>query len=447
MQIEKLQVNLFMYNTKRKAVINLSYITLNLIISTYFYSLNFIFINPYINIFRSNKVSVSVVFMLIITLLLIRYIYNTYKNTNITPLLVFILLLLIVFFLRVYAVFLCIIINVLYALYTLCMLAFYGSMHKKFINKYENMINFDKYNANFLVVFIVSLLSFIILFVVSAAYVVNNVPILKFYFMFHDNFLLNFLSEKSYSFETIYILISAGIFSIIFIFYTVFLLNYRYVFVLLPLRRYTKTIPLSAVTSKFNKDNVDKNTLLQWFNDDISNYIKNVSLDMENSMIVFNKYDLAENNQQKFFECFDNSNEDTVYSLDEAIKKLDELIGLVVYKGTNLTNILYNMKECFEKINKLHTNKLSYDKYIDKINSKYMPDVEYLVTTYLRNIDLQDETYAEIQQKIVYTLDEIANIMQTIYKSKTEFVKFNLDVELDTIDLLIKQKGYYKDTI
>ena len=53
MQIEKLQVNLFMYNTKRKAVIftdypkaeiNLSYITLNLIISTYFYSLNFIFI-------------------------------------------------------------------------------------------------------------------------------------------------------------------------------------------------------------------------------------------------------------------------------------------------------------------------------------------------------------------------------------------------------------------
>lgn len=81
-----------MYNTKRKAVtftdypkaeINLSYITLNLIISTYFYSLNFIFINPYINIFRSDKVSVSVVFMLIITLLLIRYIYNTYKNTNI----------------------------------------------------------------------------------------------------------------------------------------------------------------------------------------------------------------------------------------------------------------------------------------------------------------------------------------------------------------------------
>ncbi len=69
-----------MYNTKRKAVtftdypkaeINLSHITLSLIISTYFYSLNFIFINPYINIFRSDKVSVSVVFMLIITLLLI----------------------------------------------------------------------------------------------------------------------------------------------------------------------------------------------------------------------------------------------------------------------------------------------------------------------------------------------------------------------------------------
>ncbi len=360
----------------------------------------------------------------------------------------------IVFFLRVYAVFLCIIINVLYALYTLFMLAFYGSMHKKFINKYENMINSDKYNANFLVVFIVSLLSFIILFVLNAAYVVNNVPILKFYFMFNDNFLLNFLSEKSYSFETIteyiypsYILISAGIFSIIFIFYTVFLLNYRYVFVLLPLSRYTNTIPLSAVTSKFNKDNVDKNALLQWFNDYISNYIKNVSLDMENSMIVFNKYDLTENNQQECFEYCDNSNEDTVYSLDEAIKKLDELMGLVVYKGTNLTSILYNMKEYFEKINKLHTNKLSYDKYIDRINNKYISYIEHLVNTYLRNIDLQDESFSEIQEKIVYTLEEIDYVLQVIYESKTEFIKFNLEVELDTVDLLIKQKGYYKDTL
>lgn len=360
----------------------------------------------------------------------------------------------IVFFLRVYAVFLCIIINVLYALYTLFMLAFYGSMHKKFINKYENMINSDKYNANFLVVFIVSLLSFIILFVLNAAYVVNNVPILKFYFMFNDNFLLNFLSEKSYSLETIiesicssYRLISAGIFSIIFIFYTAFLLNYRYVFVLLPLSRYTNTIPLSAVTSKFNKDNVDKNALLQWFNDYISNYIKNVSLNMENSMIVFNKYDLTENNQQECFEYCDNSNEDTVYSLDEAIKKLDELMGLVVYKGTNLTSILYNMKEYFEKINKLHTNKLSYDKYIDRINNKYISYIEHLVNTYLRNIDLQDESFSEIQEKIVYTLEEIDYVLQVIYESKTEFIKFNLEVELDTVDLLIKQKGYYKDTL
>ena len=54
-----------MYNTKRKAVtftdypkaeINLSHITLSLIISTYFYSLNFIFINTYIYIFSSDKV-------------------------------------------------------------------------------------------------------------------------------------------------------------------------------------------------------------------------------------------------------------------------------------------------------------------------------------------------------------------------------------------------------
>lgn len=455
-----------MYNAESKdiavtdyprAEINLSHITVNLIISIYFYSLNFVIINSYSDIFDTDNVSFSFVIMLIITLLLIRYIYNTCKNTNIAPFLVFIVLLLIVFFLRVYIVFLSFIINMLYASYTLFLLVFYGSMHKKFINKYENMINFDKYRANFLVVFIVSLSGFIILFFFNAAYIVNNVPILKFYFMLHNNFLFNFLSnflsDKNGSIEPItayissFYLIPAGICCLILIFYKVFLLNYKYVFALLPLSMYTNKIPVSAVTSEFNKDNIDTDALRQWFNDDVNSYIKNVSLDVENNMIVFNKSESTENNQHEIFEYIDNSHDDTVYSLDEAVKKLDELMELVVYKGTNLTNILYNMKECLGKINKLHTRKSSYDKYIDKINSKYMPYVEYLVKTYLRNIDLNDETYAEIQQKIVYTLEEIGNIMQTIYKSKTEFVKFNLDIELDTIDLLIKQKGYNKDTI
>lgn len=117
----------------------------------------------------------------------------------------------------------------------------------------------------------------------------------------------------------------------------------------------------------------------------------------------------------------------------------------VVYRDTNLTKPLYTMKFYLEKINKLHTDKSSYDKYIDRINNKYIPYIEHLVNIYLRNIDLQDESFSEIQEKIVYTLEEIAYVLQMIYESKIEFIKFNLEVELDTVDLLIKQKGYYKD--
>ena len=62
-------------------------------------------------------------------------------------------------------------------------------------------------------------------------------------------------------------------------------------------------------------------------------------------------------------------------------------------------------------------------------------------------LDLRDFPGDEIQEKIVYTIDEIAYVIQAVYQSKIEFIKFNLDVELDTVDLLIKQKGYYKDTI
>lgn len=57
---------------------------------------------------------------------------------------------------------------------------------------------------------------------------------------------------------------------------------------------------------------------------------------------------------------------------------------------------------------------------------------------------MKDESLSEVQEKIVYTLDEIAYVLQMIYESKIEFIKFNLEVELDTVDLLIKQKGYSK---
>ena len=185
-----------------------------------------------------------------------------------------------------------------------------------------------------------------------------------------------------------------------------------------------------------------------WFQEYIGNYVNHVSLDVYKELITFSGNNNAEQDKNEIIEPpvinNDESSEEAVYSLDNAVKKIEALMAKVVYRGTNLTKSLYTMKLYLEKINKLHTNKLSYDKYIDRINNKYIPYVEYLVEIYLRNIDLKDESLSEVQEKIVYTLDEIAYVLQMIYESKIEFIKFNLEVELDTVDLLIKQKGYSK---
>ena len=77
----------------------------------------------------------------------------------------------------------------------------------------------------------------------------------------------------------------------------------------------------------------------------------------------------------------------------------------------------------------------------------YIPYTEYLVNVYLRNIDLNDKSLEDIQDKIIYTIDEIGNVIRAVYENKIDFMKFNLDVELDAVDLMIKQKGYYKDKI
>ncbi|HIZ89248.1 MAG TPA: hypothetical protein H9804_04825, partial [Candidatus Mucispirillum faecigallinarum] len=213
-------------------------------------------------------------------------------------------------------------------------------------------------------------------------------------------------------------------------------------------------IPLYALKQEFGTLKYgNKQELMQnWFNKNIGSYTKNVKLDKDRALIIFeNKINhvlFKDENKVTYTQPDNESSEkQELYSLDNAIKKVEYLMAKVVYRGTNLTKPLYTMKLYLEKINKLHTNKLSYDKYIDRINNKYIPYTEYLVDTYLRNIDLNDKSLDEIQEKIVYTIDEIAYVIQAVYQSKIEFIKFNLDVELDTVDLLIKQKGYYKDTI
>lgn len=458
-----------MYNTKRKEVnlseysksdINISNITLNLVIFVYFYCISLVAAKNDFNLFSIDDFSILSAAVMIGTAAVIKYVYKSCKNINMVSFLIFMFFILNLFFLRNFLIYLCTGINIFYAMYILFLLADYGNKHKKFIDKYENMINFDKYNPKFLFTFIIFLLCFIFLFIINFAGLINKVHLLKFYLMFHDTFLLNLIIETMNDIEksdvsvyTYCIFFSAGIFGVAYIYYKIFLLDYQYVFILLPLSMHSSIIPLSAVIPVFNEDNfdgdnIDKNALQQWFDNNVSCYIKNVYLDIENKIIVFNKFNLTDDYQQALSEYNNyNDNEDTVYSLDKAVKKINDLMGLVVYKGTNLTNVLYTMKVYLEKIDKLHTNKLSYDKYIDRIDRKYVPYVEHLVKTYLRNIDLHDESFTEIQEKIVYTLDEIAHVMQTIYKSKTELIKFNLDVELDTIELLIRQNGYYKDTI
>lgn len=416
-----------------KVEINISKVIINVIISVYFYGLGIVLIINYNRTFFGKHSFHDTLYPFIFLVLLCvisACIYNIYRRKKIISLFMFWFFALISFFIKGETGFVLSILSCfIYAVYSLSLLAIYDRKYKDFIKKYNNMINFKKFNAYFTAVFLLLILYYLFLIMYE-------------YYTFYQYI----KPLKRDSVYIVHLFIPLVIFFFVMIISAVFLFNSRYVFMLCPLSEY-KQVPLSAVTFLFNSGILDEIYMRKWFNDKIGIYMNGVSLDVENSMIVFNKYNLTENNKQEFIEFFNYSNEKAVYSLNEAIKKLDELMELVVYKGTNLKNILYSMKECLEKIKKLHINKSSYDKYIENINSKYIPNVEYLVKTYLKNIDLNDEAYADVQKKIVYTLEELANMMYTIYKSKTELVKFNLDVELDTIDLLIRQKGYYKDTI
>ena len=187
-----------------------------------------------------------------------------------------------------------------------------------------------------------------------------------------------------------------------------------------------------------------------WGNENISMYIKGIYLDVDKKMIVFGDGDTSVNYKENISQIPQVETGDyeyIIYSLDESLKKLDSLMAKVVHNGTHLTGVLYNMKSYLEKINILHKDKRKYNKNIDRINNRYIPYVEYLVDTYLQNILLRDEKINQIQEKIVESLNNILAVFKSMYESNMEYIAFNIENEIDAMELLIRQKGLIKESL
>lgn len=426
----------------------------------YFMSIYFCILNVYAVFLheagRNDYVPVYITVLFIITFAVAKYVYNVanYSNQNLFYIfLISFFIVLVTYFIfhynPVYSLIISTIFSIVYTVKTLKLLAKYSEMEKDFLDKYENMVNTNTYTVSFYIVIAC-------VFIVYCLIHILNFSILLFCFdtIYYGSTLI-LLYEFGRRIIDTPVVFLGSLFILTYALahiYSFFLLKYQYVFIICALSEYQQ-IPLSAVykTPVLVQYIQDKNEAAQnWFQMNIGNFVNNVYLDTDRELIIFGSNENKEEDKYEVIEepvINDESSEEIIYSLDEAVKKVEDLMAKVVYRGTNLTKVLYTMKFYLEKINILHPDKSSYDKYIDRINYKYIPYIEHLVNTYLRNMDLHDESFAEIQEKIVYTLEEIAYVMQVIYASKIEFIKFNLEVELDTVDLLIKQKGYSKDTI
>lgn len=427
-----------------KIEINISKVTMNFMLAVYFYILQFLMLLSFFHEY-------SFLFLLAIigsTFIVIRYIYNVCIHTNMAPLFIFISLLTLVFLTRYSTTLICNAAFLLYAFLTLKLLYSYGLKQEEFINKYRNMINFNKFVTVFSVVFFVFLSYFILLAFLSFSFIASNELV------FFSNAFFNALkyfgdSIKEYMFIVVYIVFPLIILYFVITMYITYLLKYQYVFVLCPLSEYLQ-IPLSAITYKFKNTNVNKAYMQEWFNENIGMYIKGIYLDIDKKMIVFGDSDTPINykeNSSQIPQVETGDYEYITYSLDESIKKLDSLMAKVVHNGTHLTGVLYNMKSYLEKINILHKDKRKYNKNIDRINNRYIPYVEYLVDTYLQNILLRDEKVNQIQEKIVESLNNILEVFKSMYESNMEYIAFNIENEIDAMELLIRQKGYIKETI
>lgn len=426
----------------------------------YFMSIYFCILNMYAAFLHkagnNDYVLVYVTALCIITFAVIKYVFNVSNYTSknlLNKFFIFISIVFIIYFIfyynPVYALIISSIFSIIYTMNALNLLAKYSVMEQDFLNKYKNIINMNTYVVSFSIVIVCA-------FIIYCLIHMLNFSILLFYFDISSYGsilrLLNEFGRKIVDAPVVFLGILFILTYALSYIYLFFLLKYQYVFIICSLSEYQQ-IPLSAVykVSVLLQNSQHKNKVIQnWFQTYIGNFVNNVYLDADRELIIFSSNENYEQDKNEVIETpviSDESCEEAIYSLDKAVKIIEALMAKVVYRGTNLTKTLYTMKFYLEKINILYTNNSSYDKYIDRINNKYIPYIEHLVNTYLRNIDLQDESFSEIQKKIVYTLEEISYVLQVIYESKIEFIKFNLEVELDTVDLLIKQKGYYKDTL
>ena len=210
------------------------------------------------------------IILLILFFVISVFMYRIYRRTNIISLFIFWLFALISFFIQGETAFLLsILASFIYAVYSLSLLVIYGRKHKDFIKKYNNMINFSKYRANFAAVFFLLLLYYLFLIMY------------EYYAVYQD-----FKPIKKESVYILHLFIPLVTFFFIMIISAVVLFESRHVISLCSLSEY-KQVPLSALTSLFNNSILDENDMKQWFNDKISIYMNGVSLDTERKMIIF----------------------------------------------------------------------------------------------------------------------------------------------------------------
>ena len=53
----------------------------------------------------------------------------------------------------------------------------------------------------------------------------------------------------------------------------------------------------------------------------------------------------------------------------------------------------------------------------------------------------------QIQEKIVESLNNILEVFKSMYESNMEYIAFNIENEIDTMELLIRQKGLIKESL
>lgn len=437
-----------------KIEINIQKITMSLLSSVYFYMMNYLTALFNYGHYSFNYAMLALIIMILSTFFLIKYIFSVCAKTSLVPLFIFISLILISFFTIVASALICITASFVYSLYTLKLIYDYGLKQSDFVNKYRNYIKFENFIAVFPMIFILFLFYFMLILFLNLTFIVDNYIFFdRFFYIPVESSFFNALQYVGNAFHKSillsYILFPISILLLIYVFYEHFLTRSQYVFIVCPLSEYGQ-IPLSTITSKFN-GNSNKELMLAWFKENIGNYVKSVYLDAENKMIIFENAEIKEENHKEnntpSLQEEATDYEYVIYSLDESIKKIETLMARVVHNGTHLTGVLYNMKSYLEKINILHKDKRKYNKNIDRINNRYIPYVEYLVDTYLQNILLRDEKINQLQEKIVESLNNILEVFKSMYESNMEYIAFNIENEIDAMELLIRQKGLVKDKI